>query len=327
MRKILITDYAWDDLTPERGILAEAGAEPIVATTGEEDELLALAPEADGILTCWKPVTERVLDAARRCLSVGRYGIGLDNIAVSHATRLGIVVTNVPTFCLEEVGDHAMALLLACARKVAFYDRNIKAGVYDLQQGERMHRLRGRTLGIVGLGKIGRALVPKALGFGMRIVAYDIAGIDPPEGVEQRNFDELLAQADFISIHVPLTEETHGMFGGKQFRRMKSGAFLINTARGPVVDSAALLDALDDGEIAGAALDVFDREPPDPDDPLLHHVRVIVTPHAAFYSEESVHDLQVTAARQMADILNEKRPDNIVNPEVLDREVIRATFR
>lgn len=326
-RKVLITDYAWDDLTPEHEILADADAEPIVAATGEEDELIDLAPEADGILTCWKPVTERVLGAAGRCLSVGRYGIGLDNIAVSHATRLGIVVTNVPTFCLEEVGDHAMALLLSCARKVAFYDRNIKAGVYDLQQGERMHRLRGRTLGIVGLGKIGRALMPKALGFGLRVVAYDVADNASSEGVERLDFDELLATSDFISIHVPLSEETRGMFGEEQFRRMKPGAFLINTARGPVVSSTALLDALNAGEIAGAALDVFDQEPPDPDDPLIHHPRMIVTPHAAFYSEESVHDLQVTAARQMADILNEKRPENIVNPEVLDRDNIRAELR
>ena len=324
---VLITDYAWDDLLPEQEILANAEAGLIVAETGEEDELIELAPDADGILTCWKPVTERVLDAAPRCLSVGRYGIGLDNIAVAHATRLGIVVTNVPTFCLEEVSDHAMALLLTCARKVSFYDRNIKAGVYDLQKGERMHRLRGRTLGIVGLGRIGRTLVPKALGFGMRVVSYDPATGDPPEGVEPLRFDELLARSDFISIHVPLTEATRGMFGRKQFKRMKRGAFLINTARGPVLDSAALLDALNHGEIAGAALDVLDREPPDSDDPLIHHERVILTPHAAFYSAESVHDLQVIAARQMADLLKGKRPDNIVNPEVLDRDIVRAKFR
>ena len=190
-----------------------------------------------------------------------------------------------------------------------------------------MHRLRGRTLGIVGLGKIGRALVPKALGFGLHVVAYDVANNTSSEGVERLDFDELLATSDFISIHVPLTENTRGMFGGEQFRRMKPGAFLVNTARGPVVDSTALLDALNAGEIAGAALDVFDREPPDPDDPLIHHPRMIVTPHAAFYSEESVHDLQVTAARQMTDILNEKRPENIVNPEVLDRDTLRARFR
>src|SRR5262245_6206751 len=171
--KVLIADYAWPSLDIERGVLAAVGAEPLVADSGDEAELVALARAADAILTNWKRVTPAVLDAAPRCRIVSRYGVGLDNIAVEHATGLGILVTNVPDFCLEEeVSDHAMALLLACARRIAQFGRATRGGVWDVKAGRPLPRLRGQTLGLIGYGNIARALVPKALGFGLRVLAY-----------------------------------------------------------------------------------------------------------------------------------------------------------
>ncbi len=327
--KVLITDYAWESLQPEHEILARAGASLVVAETGGEDELASLAGDVDGILTCWKPVTAKVIQRAAKCLAIGRYGIGLDNIDVHCATELGIVVTNVPAYCVEEVAEHAMALLLSLARKVTASDRAVKAGRYDLRALMPIYRLRGKTLGIVGFGKIGRALYRKARGFEFKVLIYD-PQVDPASladyQAESVSFAALLERSDFISIHVPLTAETRGLFNADAFRRMKPSSYLINTCRGPVIDEAALLEALNAGRIAGAGLDVLASEPPSPKDPLALHPRVIVTPHAAFYSQESVLELQTTAARQMAEVLSGRLPSNIVNPEVLQRSNLRAKF-
>ncbi len=327
--KVLITDYAWKSLEPERAILAEAGASLVVAETGSEDELARLAPDVDGILTCWKPVTARVIREAGRCRSIGRYGIGLDNIDVACATELGIVVTNVPAYCVEEVSDHALALILSLARKVTAYDHAIKAGLYDLRSLMPLYRVPGKTLGIVGFGKIGRTLYRKVRGFNFKILAFDpylgpksLDGID----VEAVSFDALLKQSDFISIHAPLTPETRGLFNAEAFAKMKPTAVVVNTSRGPIIDETALLEALNEGKIAGAGLDVLATEPPDLQNLLLHHRRAIITPHAAFYSEESVLDLQTAAARQMATLLKGTRPENIVNPEVLKQPNLRVKF-
>ncbi len=328
-RTVLISDYAWKDLEIEKAILARADAGLVVSQTGAEDELAALAIDADGILTCWKHVTTKVVRAARQCLAIGRYGIGLDNIDVAEATRQGIVVTNVPSYCVEEVSDHALALLLSLARKVTFFDRAIKSGVYALQAGTPLFRVRGRTLGIAGFGKIGRTLYHKARGLGLKIIVFDpyvdrdsLGGFD----VEVVDFDGLLERSDFISLHVPLTPETRGMFNRAALRRMKPGAFLVNTSRGHLIDAEALREALDEGIIAGAGLDVLPAEPPAADDPLVGHPRTIITPHAAFNSEESLVELRETAARQMAAVLCGTVPQNITNPEVLRQANLRAAF-
>jgi D-3-phosphoglycerate dehydrogenase len=329
MKKVLITDYAWKSLDPEREILGKAGATLVVAETGSEEELEHLAPTADGILTCWKNVTEPVIRKAERCLAIGRYGIGLDNIAVPCATTLGIVVTNVPAYCLEEVSDHAMALLLSCARKVTASDRAIRSGVYNLQAQTPLYRLRGRILGILGLGKIGRTLARKALAFGFKVIAYDLLFQPSPElaEVESVSFEDLLRRSDYISIHIPFTPASRHLFSRDAFRMMKRSAILINTARGDVVDEDGLLWALESGEIAGAALDVLSKEPPDPAYALLRHPNVVVTPHAAFNSVESLLELQETAATQMASVLSGALPEFVVNPEVLKQPNLRAAFR
>ncbi len=325
--RVLVTDYAWESLEPERKILEAAGASLLVAESGDEEELIRLVAEVEAILTCWKPVSGRVMEQASQCRIVSRYGIGLDNIDVARATELGILVTNVPTYCLEEVSDHAMALILACARRVVLYDRAIKAGNYDLQAFTPLYRVKGKTLGITGFGKIGRTLYTKARGFGLHVLVFDpYLNEEAVQGyeVELVELDELLQRSDFISIHTPLSPETHHLFGRETFRQMKPSAFVINTSRGEVVDPDGLLQALEAGEIAGAALDVLAQEPPAPEDPLVCHPRTIITPHAAFCSQESLLELQETAASQVAHALTGKVVPFVVNPGVLEQSNLRA---
>lgn len=321
MKRVLVTDYTWDSTDIEAEALAEAGAELVVSQTGEESDLLALVADADAILTCFARVPASVIRAGARLQVVGRYGIGVDNIAVDEATRLGIPVTNVPAYCLDEVSDHAMALLLACARKVCLYSSATRRGDWDLGVGAPVHRLRGQTLGIIGLGKIGQTLVPKAQAFGLRVMAYDpIISLETADalGVERVDLNTIFSQADFVSIHAPLTSETRGLVSGERLRQMKSTAVIINTARGPIIDQAALTQALQERWIAGAGLDVYEGESLPSDHPLLRLANVITTPHVAFYSEEALVDLRTLAAGNVAMILSGKRPAWVVNPEVFD---------
>ena len=325
--KVLITDYAWPTVEIERAILAEVGAELIVAETGAEEELIRLAPQADAILTCWQRTTAAVLDAAPRCRTVGRYGIGLDNIAVGRATELGILVTNVPDFCFDEVAEHALALLLACSRKIVAFARDTDRGIWNLAAGRPIARLRGQTLGLIGYGGIARALAERARGLGLNVLAYTprlTPGPLPEGGRATNDLAEVLRAADYISIHAPATDETRGLFDARTLRLMKPTAYLINTARGALVDEADLHTALTEGWIAGAAIDVLTREPAAADHPLLALPNTIVTPHAAFYSEESTIELQRKTATQAALVLSGQTPPNIVNPAVRGQGNYRA---
>ncbi len=324
--KVLITDYAWPSLDIERRLLAAAGAELIVAETGAEAELVRLAPPADAILTNWKQVTPAVLDAAPLCRIVSRYGVGVDNIAVAHATQLGIPVTNVPDYCFEEVSDHAMALLLACARRVVMFATATRRGQWDVKSGRPIQRVRGQTLGLIGFGRNGRALAAKALGFGLKLVVYDpwvAAEAVAPFGTPTHALDALLRESDYVSIHVPLTEATRGLINARTLRLMKPGAYLINTSRGLIIDEAALVQALTEKWIAGAALDVLAQEPGDLANPLLSLDNAIITPHASFYSEAAIEELEQKAAERVVLALRGETPPNIVNPAV----VTRADYR
>ena len=325
--RVLITDYMWHSLEIEKTILEEVGAELIVAETGDEVELLTLASAANVILTCWKPVTSKVLDVAKRCLAVGRYGIGLDNIAVDHATELGILVTNIPDYCLDEVSDHTLALILACARNIARFTRETHHGIWDLSKGSSMRRLRGKTLGLVGYGKIARKLTPKALALGFKVIAYDILFSSTeeiqPSVIATHDLEYLLRAADYISLHVPLTEKTHFLIDAHAFKLMKPTAFLINTSRGAIIDETDLYQALTEGWIAGAAIDVLVQEPPDKSYPLFSCDNLIATPHAAFYSIEAIEELEQRAALQAVEVLRGRIPPNIVNPIVMGRDNFR----
>ena len=234
--KVLITDHVWPTTDPEREVLEAGGAEVVVAPNGDEATLVELARDADAIMTCFAQVTENVVRAAERCVAIGRFGVGVDNIAVGTATELGIAVTYVPDYCVDEVSDHVLALLHAWNRKIALFDRSVKENGWGSQPlTMRMMRLRGKTIGIVGFGRIGQAVAVKARAFGLNILAADpVVG---PEVVESFGGDlvelpTLLAQSDFVTLHAPLTDETRNMIGRSELAAMKPDAFLINAARG-----------------------------------------------------------------------------------------------
>jgi D-3-phosphoglycerate dehydrogenase len=314
--RVLITDRAWPDLDIERDALSAIGAEIIDSPSGDEATLVNLARDADAIGTCWAKVTPAVIQASSRCRVIARFGIGLDNIAVETATSLRIPVTYVPDYCVSEVADHALALLLSLARKVAFFHLRTKQGEYRLQTGPPLRRLAGRRLGLVGFGRIAQNLYAKAAALGFDVIAHSATGNDRGTGCRMVSFDELLTTSDYISLHVPLTERTRYLFGPREFERMQLTACLINTSRGALIDHVALWKAIETGQIAGAALDVFDPEPPDLSLPLFGDERVIVTPHAGFLSAESLVELRHRAAAQIAQSLQGLRPENVVNPAV-----------
>ena len=285
----------------------------IVAEKTDPASLAELARDADAIMTNWAKVPKPVIAAGAKLRIVSRLGIGLDNIDVEAATRRGIVVTNVPDYCLIEVAEHSLALMLSLARKVAFYHQQTKSGQYRLQTGPALRRIAGQTLGIVGLGQIGRELASRASKLGLRVLAFSRSQKDAPPGVAWASLPDLLAASDYISLHTPLTPSTRHIIGAAQFDLMRPSAYLVNTARGGLIDTAALVEALAANKIAGAALDVQDPEPPDLSQPPYNDPRVIVTPHAAFVSAESLENLRSRTARQVAVRLAGGEPENVVN--------------
>ncbi len=316
--QVLHTDCRWGDADIERDILREVDAEVIVAPAYDPESLARLAVDCDAIMTCWAAVPESVVAAAPRCQIVARFGIGLDNIDVDYCTSRGIPVTNVPNYCTAEVAEHALALLLALARRVAYFHHETKSGRYDLSAAAPMQRLEGQTLGIVGLGNTGRRLAKKATALGLNVLATGRRKPETlPAGVRWAALDELLTRSDFVSLHVPLTAETRHLIGAGELALMKPTAYLINTARGGLLDHAALTAALSEHRLAGAALDVQDPEPPDMHCAPFNDPRVIVTPHAAFLSTQSLTTLRTQTARAVALRLSGRVPKNVVNPQAL----------
>lgn len=293
----------------------EVDCEIIASPDNCVETLVGLAADVDVILTCWAPVNHAVIDAAARCRHIARTGIGLDNIDVTHATSKGILVTNVPDYCIEEVAEHTLALIFALGRNIGGYHRDTKQGVYDLVAGLPVERISGKTLGIVGMGRIGQRLAAKAAALDMNVIATHRSG-RTVAGVPWRASDDLLSQSDYVSLHLPLTENTKHYIDKQALSLMAPTAFLINTSRGGLVDHDALADALDNGQLAGAALDVQSPEPPDLDCPPYCDPRVIVTPHVAFCSSDSTTELRTRVARQVVDYLSGRQPENVVNPEI-----------
>ncbi|MCY4515283.1 MAG: C-terminal binding protein [Candidatus Tectomicrobia bacterium] len=319
--KVLVTDYVWPSIEPEKAVLERIGAELVVAPDSSEDTLAGLAGDVDGILTCFAQVTDKVLRAAEKCIVVGRYGVGVDNIAVDTATELGMAVTYVPDYCVEEVSDHVLGLLLTWNRRVAYFDRMVKtSGWGSLSLTMPILRLRGKKLGIVGFGRIGQVVCRKALAFGFEVLTSD--PFVPAEtatqlGASMVGMQELLRESDFITLHSPLIPETRNLIGAAELDLMKSTAFLINCARGPLIDEEALYEALKNNRIGGAGLDVLVDAHPAPDHPLLKLENAIITPHVAFFSEEAVLELEERAAEEGAAVLQGRRPKNLVNKDVL----------
>jgi C-terminal binding protein len=314
-----VADYL-TEASQELGVLADC-ADVKVLGADTEERLLAAAPSFDALLVYHSTkVTERSIAAMTKCRGIVRCGVGYDNVDLRAAGSRGIVVCNVPDYGTEEVADHALMLLLAMARRLLPCDQAIRAGVWSKETHVGTPRLRGRTLGIIGCGRIGSALALRAKAIGMRVVFYDPYqpdGIDKALGVERcYKFEELLAQAEFVSLHCPLTSETRHLLNARTFALLPRGAYVINTARGPCVDLNALYDALQSEQVGYAALDVVEIEPLD-DERVRKHPRVVLTPHAAYYSIEGFREMRVKGALEARRMLVGEAVRNPVNREWL----------
>jgi D-3-phosphoglycerate dehydrogenase len=317
--QVAVSDIVFPNLDRASAVLSTIGAQLRLADEPKPEAILRVAKDADAFLATYAKITADMIRQMTRCRIISRFGIGVDNVDIPAATERGIVVTKVPDYCIDEVSDHAMALLLAAVRKIPFANSLVHTGRWEMPAVVPIHRLRGATLGLVGFGRIPQLVAPKAQSFGMRVVAFDPyipKAVFEQAKVDNVDFPQLLKMSDYVSIHAPLLPETQGLFNAEAFRQMKRHAYLINTARGPIVDEAALAQALDAGQIAGAALDVMTKEPPT-GSPLLGRPNVILTPHTSFYSEESLQDLETKAAEEVVRVLQGQAPRNPVNPEAL----------
>jgi len=316
---IVVSDSVFPNLNPAREVLSRVGAELLLADGPTPEAIMQVARDADALLVTYAKVTAEMIGQMTRCRIIARFGIGVDNVDIAAASNAGIVVTRVPDYCIDEVSDHTMALLLALARKVPFANSRAHAGRWEMPAVVPIHRLRGSVLGLVGFGRIPQLVAPKAEAFGLKVISYDPFVSEETmkrAGVEKVDFSELVKVSDHISIHTPLVPETKYLFNADVFRKMKPTAHLINTARGPIVDEEALARALDQGQLAGTALDVLSQEPPSTS-PLFGRDNVILTPHMSFYSEESLIDLQSKAAEEVVRVLSGEAPRNPVNPGAL----------
>ena len=306
----------------EAKVLAKMNAELVGADGVTEDEVIEAAKDADAILTAGAQITRRVMEALPKCKAIVRYGIGFDTIDVAAATDNGILVVNIPGFCLEEVSNHAITLLLACAKKLIQLNNVIRQGHWHGVSGTApapMGSIYGQTLGLIGCGLIGRMTGRKAQCFGLKVLGYDPyvnKSLAKEYGITLVSLPELLKESDFISVHTPLNKETRHLIGEKEFKQMKPTAYFINTARGSVVDEPALIKALQEKWIAGAGLDVFEKEPVDADNPLLEMDNVVVTPHCAGYSDASFKRLRTSVGQEAARVLRGRLPKNVVNKTV-----------
>ena len=321
MAVVAVTDHVFPDLEQEHEILGAEGHElRFEANATSPEEVAAAVTGADAVLNCYAKMPGDVIRGLSGCRIIARYGIGLDTIDMDAANAMGIVVTNVPDYCIDEVSDHALSLALSLARGVVLLDRRVRSGSWTPTDARPLHRLRGRIFGLVGFGRIARALAVKASAVGFEIVATDPYVPDDAvreAGAEPVGLDELLARADVVSLHVPLSDESHHLIDAGALTAMKDGAILVNTSRGPLVDTDALRDALEAGRLGGAALDVLEHEPPSLDDPLLRRDDVVITPHAGFYSEESLRELQRKAVEQVVAALRGERPRYAVNADAI----------
>jgi D-3-phosphoglycerate dehydrogenase / 2-oxoglutarate reductase len=316
--KVVLTDYVWDSLKVETETL-EGIAELVALKTRTPDEFLPHALDCDALLNTYAgPITAEVMARMPNCKIIARYGIGVDTIDLDAATAAGIIVTNNPSYCIEEVAEHTMALVLACARKVALYDRLVRAGRWEVPGGKPIFRVAGSTLGLVGFGNIARQVARRAAAFGMRILFFDpfIEQSEAGPEVEKRELMSLLTEADFVSLHAPLSPETQKLIDEKALKVMKASAFLINCARGAIVDTDALVEALDSKAIAGCALDTIEPEPLPDKHPLRGRDNVLITPHAAWYSEQAMAGLQAGAPGEVRRVLIGQWPVNVVNRAV-----------
>lgn len=318
--KIVYSDHLFENLDLEREMFAEVGGD-VIDGEAIDAPLEELVRDADALVVMYHPVDAELISKMPKVKIINRSGIGYDIVDIKAATERGIYVTNIPDYCISEVADHAIAMMLAMQRKIVFYNERMKAGEWDLNAGWTMHRVEGQTLGLVAFGHIAKAVCKRAKAFGMSVIAFD-PYLDDDEILEGgaepvHTLEELLRRSDVVSVHTPLTPETRGMIGEKQLSMMKKGSFIINVARGGIIEEKALLKYLENGHIQGAGLDVFSHEPLLPGDPLVGHPLVICTPHAAWNSAESELERRRKTVADVIRTLKGEIPKYLVNREVL----------
>ncbi len=317
--KVIKADNRYEDIIIEREILSKANAHLEEYNLCEEDEIINICSNADGIITDLAPITERVINNLNKCKVISKVGIGVDNIDVFSATKRGIMVCNVPNYCVDEVSDHTIALILTLVRKVTLLNSKVKNNIWNIEDAKPICAIRDQSLGLVGFGSIARQVYYKAKVLGFKIFIHDpfIENLGDKYDAELVDFNFLLENSDIVSIHCPANKKTQHLFSTEQFNRMKPTSYLINTSRGTIVDSQALYQTLNSNSISGAAVDVFDPEPIDSMNPILKLDNFIITPHMGFYSEKSIKEVRRMSALNIARVLSGKEPENVVNPEVL----------
>lgn len=318
--KVVLADTISPDFEIEQNVLKEIDGELILSPSKEPTDIIELARDADALVTTYAKITREIIEKLEKCKIIVRTGIGFDNIDLKAASEKGIYVANVPDYCWDEVSDHAMTLILALQRKIFILDKEVKNGIWSYKKAEPILGLRGQTLGLVGFGNIPKTLATKAQAFGFNVIASD--PFVTQEAADAYNVkmvpqDELVKISDVISLHAPLMDATYHTANEEFFNSMKESAFLVNTARGPLVDTDALYNALKDKKIAGAALDVMEVEPPATDNPLLSLDNIILTPHTAFYSEASSLNLRKLTFVEVVRVLKGEAPKNCVNRKML----------
>ena len=319
--KIVITDYRFPDIEQEKRAVEAAGGTLVAGQAVTEEQVADLCRDADGVLNARAPVTKRAIAAMERCRIIVRYGIGVDTIDVPAATARGIMVANVPDYCLDEVSDHALTLLLMLSRQMIPAIALAREDVWPVSKMPPLQRLRGQTCGLIGCGRIGSLLAGKVQALGMNVIIHDPYLSEPRAremGAELVSFDALLSRADFISLHAPLNETTHHLLGEAAFNKMKKTASIINTARGGLIDEIALLAALDAGKIFGAGLDVVESETAVTPvrTALVRHPKMVVTAHTAWLSQQARASLQLRAIEQVIACLKGEKPYGLINREL-----------
>jgi D-3-phosphoglycerate dehydrogenase len=304
---IAITDSVFPSLDPAKAALARLNPTYRMPKSVNADDIVAVAKDADAVLVTYAKLTRDVLTQFTRCKAIGRFGLGVDNIDLPTAKEKGIAVNYVPDYCIREVSDHAMALLLSLIRKVPLSNKLVQSGRWEMPAVVPIRRIEGTVLGLIGFGHIPRLVAPRAQAFGIKVIAHDPFAkpdVFKAANVESVDLDTLLKTSDYVSMHAPLLPATRGMMNSAAFAKMKKGAYIVNTARGPLIDEPALVAALDSGQIGGAGLDVVTTEPLAKDSPLLGRDNVIISPHTAFYSIEALNELQTKCATDVARVLS-----------------------
>jgi len=319
--KVVITDAEYPSFDIEKKVLSKYNVDLVKFQCKTEEELISKCKDADALLNQYAKITPNVIENLDHVKIIARYGIGVDNIDLDAASKKNIFVTNV-VYDICDVADHTIMLMLALTRKLFFVDKSIKKFEWDWKKFHQITRIKGKTVGIIGLGRVGRQVAKRLIGFDVNLLAYDPyipVDVFKTYNAKKVDYTILLEQSDIITVHVPLNKETRNMISTNQLKKMKKKAILINAARGGIVDEKALFKALMKKEIAGVGLDVLEEEPIQKDNQLLYFDNVIITPHMGWYSEDTVDEVQRIAAEQVLQCLEGKIPANLVNKDVLKK--------